>query len=97
VDPCHSPRPPHARSSGYFHPNPFSSQLQATFEVAEAGEVRLSILDYSGKEILSVIENEFYSSGEISVSIDGSGWEKGVYYYVFTAGQERKVGRLICL
>ena len=92
---CDSPMNYFSKPSRNFYPNPFDNQLQATFEIIEGGEVNLSILDFSGKEILSVIKDEYYSSGEISVSMDGSDWEKGIYYYVFTVGQERRIGRLV--
>ncbi len=91
-----SPSSTHAPLT-HFYPNPFSNQLTASFNLPQAGEVNLSILDFQGRAIRSIIKEEYFSAGPISIEIDTADLERGIYYYVFSLGEDRWFGRLVRL
>ncbi|NOQ22456.1 MAG: T9SS type A sorting domain-containing protein [Candidatus Aegiribacteria sp.] len=66
------------------YPNPFSSQVTVPFTLAEAGEVRISVYDLSGRQIQTITSEEF-AAGAHTVSwegMDGSGNRvtSGIYF-----------------
>ncbi len=83
--------------SGAFAPNPFSIHASAQFKIEVPCMVNMSILDFNGAEVLPVIENEYCNAGSISVTLDGSTLEKGIYYYVVIMGETKKIGRIVKL
>lgn len=80
---------------GYCSPNPFSDFAQINLEIVEASKVSLSIIDFTGKEVLSLVENEFYEAGAFSITFDGSYLERGIYYYIFQTENRREIKRIL--
>jgi hypothetical protein len=61
-----------------FYPNPVSSTLQLQFEGSKSlGDIRLAIVDYQGRQVLTkqLLDN----SGSLSTSVDVSQLAKGMY------------------
>ncbi len=61
-------------------PNPFTAETLIEFELPQAGEATLTILDLNGKTVKSI--NGYYNAGKNSLTIDQNDLsEDGVYYY----------------
>ncbi len=71
---------PSAYSLGQNYPNPFNPRTNIKFNVARAGDVRLSIFDVTGREV-EVLVNERLNAGTYEARFDGSGLTSGVYFY----------------
>jgi hypothetical protein len=62
------------------YPNPFNPTTHFEFQIADFGLVRLTVYDLLGKEIQTLV-NEQFSPGTYEVDFDGSSLPSGVYYY----------------
>ncbi len=62
------------------YPNPFYSLTTIRFSIKKKGFVNLNVYDMSGKLIATLV-NEEKSAGEFSVIFDGSGLQRGIYFY----------------
>lgn len=74
-------------------PNPFNPATIVQYEVPAAGDIRLSVYDLLGREVL-VLVNEKKPAGVYEVRFDAPGLSSGVYLYRLTAGsfvQTRKM------
>ncbi len=67
------------------HPNPFSTLTTIEYTIANAGFVKLSIYDVSGREV-EVLVNEMKPTGSHAVNFDAKGLSQGVYFYRLTSG-----------
>ena len=70
---------PAAVSLSQNYPNPFSVSTTIKYSIADAGFVKLSIYDVSGREIEVLVE-EVKQAGEYSVDIDAEGLSQGIYF-----------------
>lgn len=71
------------------YPNPFNPSTKINYDLSFGGLVNLNVFDMSGKEILSIV-NEQQAPGYYSVSINAGNIASGVYYYRLTAIGEGK-------
>lgn len=78
------------------YPNPFNSSTTISFSLPEAGQVRLSLIDLSGREHLTVASGLF-EAGVFSRSIDASVLPAGIYLAVLEAGGKRLSQRVVVL
>ncbi|MBN1695495.1 T9SS type A sorting domain-containing protein [candidate division WOR-3 bacterium] len=62
------------------YPNPFSASTTIEYSIADAGFVKLSIYDISGREVETLVE-EVKPAGKYTVNIDAKGLSQGVYFY----------------
>lgn len=78
------------------YPNPFNEFTNIEFELFEEEEVKIDILDSSGKLIYQ-LENDF-GKGEHSIRIGSSDLpELGLYFYQLQIGEQQYVGKMIYL
>lgn len=74
---------PHAPAGGAMDlavsPNPFRSDLTASFTLGEGGAVRLMLLSLSGEEV-GTIHDGVLQSGRYEIGINGSALASGAYY-----------------
>jgi hypothetical protein len=75
-------------------PNPFNPSTTIKFSLKEYSLVTLKIFDILGSEV-TVLINEFLSSGDHQAQFDGSSFVSGVYFYEIRAGNFRDVKKLI--
>ncbi len=61
------------------YPNPFNTSTTIEYSIADAGFVKLSIYDVSGREVEILVE-EVRPAGEYSVNIDAKNLSQGVYF-----------------
>ena len=62
------------------YPNPFNPTTTIDFNLPLSGNVKLSVYDIIGKEIINIIDQK-KDAGEYSVTIDASNLSTGTYFY----------------
>lgn len=72
------------------YPNPFNPSTQIKFTLSKESRVKLSIYNVSG-EVVRVLIDENRSSGNYSISFDGSNLSSGVYIYRLEAVNDEGV------
>jgi len=78
------------------YPNPFNPNTTISFTLPNAGTVKLSIYDVSGRQVAELI-NGWRDAGMHQVTFDGSGLPSGVYIYRLTAGEYTASGKMVLL
>ncbi|HEX3073676.1 MAG TPA: T9SS type A sorting domain-containing protein [Ignavibacteriales bacterium] len=68
------------------YPNPFNPSTNLSFSIREAGNVSLKIYDVMGREVMTLINNEFRAKGDYKYSVNMSGMSSGVYFYRLQQG-----------
>lgn len=66
------------------YPNPFNPETNLTYNLAKAGNVKLSVYDIQGREV-AVLLDGFHSEGSYMVSFSGADLSSGVYFAVLNA------------
>jgi len=77
----------------YCYPNPTSQQSEVYFELPKATMVKIEVMDMAGRMVKQVC-HEAFGAGKQKQSLNMSGFAKGVYNCVITAGKQRKSIRL---
>jgi len=69
------------------YPNPFNSSTRINFSISKPSYITLTVFDITGKEVLKVYNNEFFTAGNYFAGIDigKMGLSSGVYVYRMTA------------
>ncbi len=62
------------------YPNPFNPTTTFSFELAEPGNVKLSVFNMIGQEV-AVLQNNALTAGKHSINFDGSNLASGTYFY----------------
>jgi len=60
-------------------PNPTSDYFNVSFELEKANNIRITLLDLTGKEVLEIF-NDFTAEGVFSKTINTENFVKGVYF-----------------
>src|SRR5690606_15653807 len=75
------------------HPNPAQNQATVTFEVGEAGPVRVEVLDVLGRRG-AVLKDEVVTAGEHTARWDAGALPSGLYLVRLSAGDQVHTQRL---
>ena len=78
------------------YPNPFNPSTKISFQLPSTQRVTLKVYDMLGREVATLINNQFANSGANSVSFDASNLSSGVYMYVLR-GQDFSVSKTMTL
>lgn len=78
------------------HPNPFNSIARVEFALPAAGEVRLSLVDVSGRRMPALVD-EWLPAGTHSATLDASKFPNGVYLLTMDTGGKRLIQRAVVL
>jgi hypothetical protein len=78
------------------YPNPFNPRTTIKYELPKSSQVRLSVFDILGREVLLLV-NERRNAGVYEVKFDGSNLASGVYFYRLQAGDFTQTKRLLLL
>lgn len=78
------------------YPNPFNPSTRISFTVPDAGNVKLSIFDLSGREV-AILLNSAVNAGEHSVEWNAEGLPSGTYFYNLTATNFTATKKLLLL
>jgi len=94
--------PDAGRISVSAHPNPFNPSTTITFDLPRAAEVSLDNYDLQGRLVRRLLNESPYVTGshkQVWDGRDGDGraTSSGVYFYRFTAGDQKRVGKLTLL
>ena len=75
--------------------NPFSNQINLTYEIAQAGNVSMGIFDGNGHEIIPILKNEYKEQGTYNTDIKTEGVNPGMYYLNYKSGQTVRTLKLL--
>ena len=67
------------------YPNPFNPTTSITFDVAETGNVEITVFDVMGKEVARLVNGQM-GQGRHTISFDAQNLPAGMYLYRMTAG-----------
>jgi hypothetical protein len=67
------------------YPNPFNPTTTIDFDLAEPGQVSLSVFDMAGHQVATLVDGNL-PAGSHSVTFDGSDLSSGIYFYMMQAG-----------
>ncbi|MBN1155579.1 T9SS type A sorting domain-containing protein, partial [candidate division KSB1 bacterium] len=62
------------------YPNPFNPETKISFEVGEATDVEIELIDVQGRRVASIAEGR-YESGSHEVLFNASELSSGIYFY----------------
>ncbi len=65
------------------YPNPFNPSTNIKFALPQDGDVSLRVFDVTGREIATLISNQYYPIGIFSYTLDATAYNlaSGVYFY----------------
>ena len=78
------------------YPNPFNPRTTINYEIPVANHVTIIVYDIMGKEVATLV-NQLKDAGYYSVTLDGSNFASGQYFYKLQAGDFSQVNRMILL
>jgi len=64
------------------YPNPFNPHTTISYGLPKNGTVKLIVYNLIGKEVATLVKDEFKSAGRYSNDFDGSKLSSGIYFYV---------------
>ena len=79
---------------GQNYPNPFNPSTKIDFAIPNAGLVKLSVFDGTGREVAQIV-NEDLAAGSYSYSFKAAGLASGVYFYVLKTIENVKIRKMI--
>lgn len=81
-------------SLGQAYPNPSSNVVNIAFDLKASNNVKVSILNLLGQEVINVADDKF-AAGKNEVSVDVSNLNAGVYFYSMTVDGVSQAQKLI--
>ena len=79
ISPVNSELPSEFKLHNAF-PNPFNPQTNIRFDIPEAGNVKITVYDLTGRQI-DVLFDQFVNPGNYEVQFKGENYSSGVYFY----------------
>jgi len=76
------------------YPNPFNPKTVISFNLPEAGNVRLEVMDVLGRRV-AILVDEVKQSGQHEVIFDASQLSSGTYIYRLEAGEFSKTRKMM--
>jgi hypothetical protein len=76
------------------YPNPFNPSTNLEFKIADAGSVKLTVYDMTGKEVQTLLNGNL-NAGTYNISFDGSKLSSGVYYYELKARDFKEIKKMV--
>ena len=77
-------------------PNPFNPSTTITFDLKNAGTVKLNVFDLLGREV-AVLMNGYRESGRYQVSFDAAGLPSGVYLYRIETSEFSSIQKMVLM
>lgn len=78
------------------YPNPFNPTTTIQYSISEAGNVKLSVFNSLGEEVITLV-NEIQEAGNHIINFDAGKLTSGVYYYRLEAGEFTSMKKMILL
>ncbi len=79
------------------YPNPFNPITKIVFDLPKDANVKLIIYDILGREIQTLMNNEFKKAGKYMVEFNGSNLASGVYFYRIQSGDFVSVKKMVMI
>ena len=70
------------------YPNPFNPTTDIGFSLELAGPVSISVYDVTGRQIETIVNNEFRNAGSHIINWNGSPFPSGIYFIYLQAGKQ---------
>jgi hypothetical protein len=67
------------------YPNPFNPTTNIKFSLPEPGNISIKVYDVTGREVNTLIENQYFESGSHEIGFNGSQLASGAYFYRIVA------------
>ena len=83
-----------APGASLWRPNPARGRIEIALSLAEAGPVRIVVIDVLGREVAVVLDG-VAAQGETSVGIETGAWPAGVYVVRAEAAGRVSSARLV--
>ncbi len=78
------------------YPNPFNPETTISFDLPQAVDVRLVIINSLGQEVNELAKGKF-DAGHYNVNFNGSALPSGLYFYHLTAGDFSQLRKMVLL
>jgi hypothetical protein len=78
------------------YPNPFNPATSIKYSVAEGTDVRLSVFDAAGKEVIVLVDG-FKPAGNYAVTFSADNLASGIYYYRIAMNGFNKSHKMVLL
>ncbi|MFA7288185.1 MAG: T9SS type A sorting domain-containing protein [Melioribacteraceae bacterium] len=80
------------------YPNPFNPTTTITYQIPEAGKIKLEVFDLLGRKVATLFEGEELS-GSYRLTLDAAklNLNSGVYFYQLTSGKNAQTKKMILL
>ncbi len=69
------------------YPNPFNPQTTITFSLNSSSNINLTVYNISG-QLISILVDDFYSSGVYNAKFNGSEVPSGLYFYTLSINEK---------
>tara|TARA_B100000401_G_scaffold290793_1_gene199102 strand:+ start:940 stop:3540 length:2601 start_codon:yes stop_codon:yes gene_type:complete len=79
------------------HPNPFNPTTTIKFAINSYSNVDLIITDISGREVVRLLNNQFFSPGVYSYDFNASSLSTGIYFYTLRSDLEVVTNKMLFL
>ena len=79
------------------YPNPFNPNTKIDFELPVDCRVTLKVYDITGREIASLLNNEFKSADYYTIRFDASNFASGIYFYRLQTEKFMNVKRMVLI
>ncbi|WP_202858050.1 serine hydrolase [Fulvivirga marina] len=76
------------------YPNPFKEVTTIDFSLKTRSEVKLTVMDFKGNEVLTLVSEE-KDAGKHSIKLSGQELPQGIYFYRLEAGGESVIKKMI--
>ncbi len=76
------------------YPNPFNPQTQIKFDLVERQNVRLTVFNVMGQEVMRLVDQPM-EAGYHAVTFDASRFASGMYFYRIEAGQFTSMKKMV--
>ena len=88
---------PEAFSLHPVYPNPFNPTTDIGFSLELAGPVSISVYDVTGRQIETIVNNEFRNAGSHIINWNGSPFPSGIYFIYLQAGKQIDIQKVTLL
>jgi len=78
------------------YPNPFNPSTEIVFDIAKAGNVKLTVYDISGRKVAELL-NTAYNPGKYMEHFDASNYASGVYFYKLETPEYTSIRKMMLI
>jgi photosystem II stability/assembly factor-like uncharacterized protein len=88
---------PHKFTLGQNYPNPFNPITYISYEIPKTLNVILKIFDITGKEVITLVNNETKKAGRYDIEWNAANYSSGVYIYRLEAGNYSETKKMVLI